>query len=29
MSEMSEIHLGFFEKYLAICVLDCMVIGLV
>ena len=29
MSESSEIHLGFFEKYLAIWVLACMIIGLV
>ena len=29
MSEQSEIHLGFFEKYLAIWVLACMIIGLV
>ena len=29
MNESSEIHLGFFEKYLAIWVLACMIIGLV
>jgi len=29
MSTSSEIHLGFFEKYLAIWVLACMLIGLV
>lgn len=29
MSEQSEIHLGFFEKYLVIWVLACMIIGLV
>ena len=29
MSESSEIHLGFFEKYLAVWVLACMIIGLV
>ena len=29
MNETSEIHLGFFEKYLAIWVLACMLIGLV
>lgn len=29
MSNSSEIHLGFFEKYLAIWVLACMIIGLV
>ena len=29
MSESSEIHLGFFEKYLAIWVLACMIMGLV
>jgi ACR3 family arsenite transporter len=29
MSNSSEIHLGFFEKYLAIWVLACMIIGLI
>ena len=28
MNESSEIHLGFFEKYLALWVLACMIIGL-
>ena len=28
MSKLSELHLGFFEKYLAIWVLACMMIGL-
>ena len=29
MSDSSDIHLGFFEKYLAIWVVACMIIGLV